>query len=282
MPETQAFSAPRNVWTRPSGTLGELVAAAYVRAAAQAQEEPSWRARAEVAPAVPSFRDALQQRTVSVIAELKRRSPSKGAINPGLDAASRAQCYAESGAAAISVLTEPDRFGGSTSDLSVVAAAVSVPVLRKDFIVASVQLYEARARGASAALLIVRALPPAALGELHSIGSLIGLDLLVEVRDEVELAVALDVGAAIIGVNNRNLETLLVDPGTVGRIIPLIPRGIAAVAESGMTSRVDVQHAGNAGADAVLIGSAVSAAADPGAAVRSLIGISVERDARPD
>ncbi|MEO6863962.1 MAG: indole-3-glycerol-phosphate synthase [Gemmatimonadaceae bacterium] len=257
------------------------MAAAYARAAAQAGEEDSWRARAAECKAVASFRDALLGPTVGVIAEIKRRSPSKGSINPGLDAVAQAQLYAGAGAAAISVLTEPDRFGGCVSDLSCVARAVSVPVLRKDFIVASVQLCEARARGASAALLIVRALPPEALVELHDAGTRIGLDLLVEVRDERELALALDIGARIIGVNNRDLESLIIDPATITRILPKIPRGVVAVAESGMSSRADVEIAADAGADAILIGSAVSAAADPDAAVRSLIGIPVERNARP-
>jgi indole-3-glycerol phosphate synthase len=281
MPETQAFSAQRRVWTPPSGTLGGLVRAAYARAAAQGHEEAEWRARAEATSAVASFRDALLRPTLSVVAEIKRSSPSKGPINPGMEATSRAKSYEDAGAAAISVLTEPDWFGGSMADLSAVAAVVSVPVLRKDFIVASVQLYEARARGASAALLIVRALRPEALAELHDVGSRIGLDLLVEVRDEAELAVALDVGATIVGVNNRDLESLQIDPHTVDRVLPRIPRGIVAVAESGMTSRLDLQRAAGAGADAVLIGSAVSAAADPGGMVRSYAGIPVERDARP-
>ena len=241
-----------------------------------------WREKAESGPSRPAFRDALRGPTVAVIAEIKRSSPSKGSINPELDAKSRARSYAESGAAAISVLTEPLRFGGSVSDLSDVAGAVMVPVLRKDFIVAAVQLYEARARGASAALLIVRALPPEALVELHDIGSRIGLDLLVEVRDEAELSVALDVGAMIVGVNNRNLESLVIDAGTVGRVVPLIPRGVVAVAESGMVLRSDVERAAQAGADAVLIGSVVSASADPSAAVRLLADIPVERDARPN
>jgi indole-3-glycerol phosphate synthase len=216
-----------------------------------------------------------------VIAEIKRRSPSKGAINVSMNAVSRAIEYASAGAAAISVLTEPDRFGGAATDLSDIASGVRVPVLRKDFIVSSVQLYEARALGASAALLIVRALPHSALVELHETGTRIGLDLLVEVRDERELGTALEAGARIIGVNNRDLETLVIERGTVERIVPLIPRGVIAVAESGMTSRSDVERAANAGADAVLIGSAVSAAADAVSAVSSLTEISVERDARP-
>jgi indole-3-glycerol phosphate synthase len=241
-----------------------------------------WHEKAEAAHPVPSFRNALRRHDVAVIAELKRRSPSKGPINPGLDAASQARAYAAAGASALSVLTEPDSFGGSTQDLSTVADAVSAPVLRKDFIVASVQLYEARARGASAALLIVRALPHAALVELHDTGTAIGLELLVEIRDEAELAIALDIGASIIGVNNRNLETLVIDPSTISRMIPRIPRGIVAVAESGMASPDDVAKAADTGADAVLVGSYVSAAADPATAVKSLTGITVKRDARRD
>ena len=215
-----------------------------------------------------------------MIAEIKRRSPSKGAIRPDMNAVARARSYADAGAAAISVLTEPDRFGGSPEDLSSVAGAVSVPVLRKDFIVAAVQLHEARARGASAALLIARALGPATLAQLHDEGSRIGLDLLVEVRDEWELDWALEAGAAIIGVNNRNLESLEIDRRTVERIVPLIPRELVAVAESGMCSRGDLECAARAGADAVLIGSAVSVADDPGATLSGYAGIPVERHAR--
>jgi indole-3-glycerol phosphate synthase len=280
MPETQAFSASRSVWTEPSGTLGELVRAASARALADAKHERDWRERAEAAPPAPSLRAALRQSTVGVIAEVKRRSPSKGAINPALNAADQALCYADAGAVAVSVLTEPDWFGGSTTDLSEVASVVSVPVLRKDFIVAPGQLYEARARGASAALLIVRALSHAALAQLHAVGLSVGLELLVEVRDAAELRRALDVGATVIGVNNRNLESLQIDPRTAERILPLLPRTVSAVAESGMATRADVQRAAAAGADAVLIGSAVSAAADPTAVVRSLVDVGVERDAR--
>jgi indole-3-glycerol phosphate synthase len=219
---------------------------------------------------------------VAVIAEVKRRSPSKGSINPAIDAVAQAAAYAAAGAAAVSVLTEPEHFGGSTADLEQVAAATSVPVLRKDFIVAAVQLHEARARGASAALLIVRALPQDAFVELFDVGTAIGLDLLVEVRDRTELARAIDVGARVIGVNNRNLETLVIDPETVHRILPLIPRNVVAVAESGMASEADVRGAASAGADAVLVGSFVSGAADPADAVRSLTGIPVRRDVRTD
>jgi len=282
MPETQGITASRRIWTPPSGTLGGLVAAAYARAAAQGSEAPRWNAKATNAATRPSFRDALNGSTVGVVGEVKRRSPSKGDINPDIQPAAQARLYVEAGAVAISVLTEPEHFGGSMSDLELVAGTVAVPVLRKDFIVSTVQLYEARARGAAAALLIVRALPHSALVELHDVGSAIGLDLLVEVRDEEELAIAIDIGARIIGVNNRNLETLVIDPSTVDRIVPLIPRDVVAVAESGMASPEHVQRAATAGADAVLVGSYVSAAADPLAAVRSLTGIRRERNARPD
>jgi len=282
MPETQAFSAPRSRWTPPSGTLGELVQASHSRAFSLLAHQDELIRAARSAPPAPSFREALLRPTVGVIAEVKRRSPSKGSINPNLDALSRASCYAAAGAAAISVLTEPDRFGGSVADLRNVAHGVSIPVLRKDFIVAPVQLHEARANGAAAALLIARGLSLSALPELIEAGTAIGLDLLVEVRDVAELERALDAGATIIGVNNRNLETLVIDHDTVERILPLIPRHVVAIAESGMVSRDDVQRAARAGADAVLIGSAVSAAEDAGAIVGSLTGVTVERDARPN
>ena len=282
MPETQAFSAPRSTWTPPSGTLGELVQAAHSRAYALRPRENALRDAAASAPVAPSLGDALRRPTVGIIAEVKRRSPSKGSINPDLDALARARAYVEAHAAAVSVLTEPDRFGGSIDDLRIVAAGVGVPVLRKDFIVAPAQLYEARATGAAAALLIVRALSVAALRDLVAAATNVGLELLVEVRDAGELQRALDAGATIVGVNNRNLETLVIDPATVERVLPLIPRHVVAIAESGMASRDDVQRAAHTGADAVLIGSAVSAAHDAGAMVRSFAGVVVERDARPN
>lgn len=282
MPETQAFSAPRPAWSPPTGTLGELVNASHARAATFVHEEQAWRERALARGPVPSFRAALRGENVAVIAEVKRRSPSKGDINAGLDAADRATLYQRAGAAAISVLTEPERFGGTLQDLEDVARAVSVPVLRKDFIVHPVQLYQARALGASAALLIARALSGSALLELAQIAEDIGLETLVEVRDAAELALALHAGAKVIGVNNRNLESLVMEHGTAERIVPLIPRTVVAIAESGMRTASDVGRAAAAGADAVLVGSAVSAAEDAAAAVAPLTQVPVERDARPD
>ncbi len=282
MPETQAFSIKQATWSPPTGTLGELVTASLVRAERQVGKAEFWKTQALAVSPTLSFRAALLRSTVGLVAEIKRRSPSRGVIRDTIDAADRARMYAGAGAAAISVLTEPDRFGGSVDDLDQVASAVQVPVLRKDFIVAPVQLYHARALGASAALLIARALSPDRLRTLHDAASAIGLEILVEVRNEAELELALEIGASVVGVNNRNLETLVIESGTAERIVPLIPRGVVAVAESGMSSRDHVLEAAAFGADAVLVGSAVSEAEDAPRLVRELTGVRVERDARPD
>jgi indole-3-glycerol phosphate synthase len=207
---------------------------------------------------------------VAVIAEIKRQSPSKGVINAGLSAAVRAAQYAAGGAAALSVLTEPSRFGGSLDDLREVKAAVGIPLLRKDFITHRVQLLEARVAGASAVLLIARALRPAVLTALARDARALELDVLVEARDEDELARALAIADAVIGVNNRDLETLVIDPAVGARLIPQVPAGRLAVYESGVREAADVERAALAGADAVLVGSVLSAAADPVEAVRAL------------
>jgi indole-3-glycerol phosphate synthase len=216
---------------------------------------------------------ALRKTHVAVIAEVKRSSPSKGSINATLDAAAQAEAYEKGGASAVSVLTEESRFSGSAADLADVVNRVSIPVLKKDFHVAESQLEEAVALNASAALVIVRAVEPARLKVLAASARASGLEILYEVRDETELRLALSVGAEIIGVNNRNLETLEIDRTTVERILPLIPPECIAVAESGYTSAADIESAARAGADAVLIGSVVSAASDPAAAVAALAKI---------
>jgi indole-3-glycerol phosphate synthase len=215
---------------------------------------------------------------VAVIAEVKRRSPSKGWINPGMSAADQAAAYAAGGAAAISVLTEPDHFGGSVDDLVAVRDAVGLPVLKKDFHVDAIQLLEAKAIGASAALLIVRALPQDQLAALVRVAGELRLEVLLEVRDAEELQRAVAAAAATsavtsIGVNNRNLETLVIDAGRAEELIASIPARFAAIAESGVSARGDVERAAGARADAVLVGSAVSAAADPCAAVRGLTNV---------
>jgi indole-3-glycerol phosphate synthase len=232
------------------------------------------------APPVPSLRAALQGSDVGVIAEVKRSSPSKGAINPGLDLVSQVRAYQSGGAVAISVLTEPTRFGGSDDDLVLARGAVPLPLLKKDFHVNVAQIFEARSLGASAALVIARAVPPSSLKELMAAGDDVGLEILVEVRDEQELRLALSLSATIIGVNNRNLETLEIDPETSLRILPLIPRGLVAIAESGVKRVADVQRVADAGADAVLVGSELSGATDPESVLRSLTGVARTGGAR--
>lgn len=229
---------------------------------------------------VPPFAAALQGTDVKVVAEVKRSSPSRGVINRDLDLETQVVAYEAGGAAAVSILTEPMRFGGSNEDLSRARGAVRLPLLKKDFHVEPVQILEARALGASAALVIARAVSPSRLAELLSAGIDAGIEILVEVRDERELDLALTLGAGLIGVNNRNLETLEIDPDTSLRILPLIPGDIVAIAESGVRSVQDVERLGRAGANAVLVGSEVSASSDPEAAVRSLTGVTRTTGAR--
>ena len=260
-------------WAPPTGTLGSLVEDAHRRAAELATRLPALERAASAGPAVPSFARALRRPQIAVIAEIKRRSPSKGEINAALSAADQARAYAAGGAAALSVLTEPTRFGGSADDLTAARGAVSVPLLKKDFHVAPAQVLEARVLGASALLLIARALRPTTLRALSALAIDVGLDVLVEIRDEHELDVALSTEAAVVGVNNRNLETLAIDLATGERLVPLIPPDRIAVFESGVTSSGDVERAATAGADAVLVGSSVSASNDATAAVRELAGV---------
>ncbi|MFI5231931.1 MAG: indole-3-glycerol-phosphate synthase [Gemmatimonadales bacterium] len=274
MPEAQGTAALENEWSFPTGPLGELTAAAELRAHALESASAALDRNARAAAPVASFADALARgRTVAVIAELKRRSPSKGAINEALDVRKRAAEYAAAGAAALSVLTEPARFGGSLDDLTSVHATVALPLLRKDFIVHRLQLLEARAGGASAVLLIARALTPARRTALAAEALDIGLDVLLEVRSERELELALRVERAVIGINNRNLETLVMDDSVSARLLPLVPPHRTVVYESGVTSRADVERAAALGADAVLVGSSLSSAGDGAAAAALLTGV---------
>jgi indole-3-glycerol phosphate synthase len=265
----QAFSR----WTPAAGILGTIVGEALLRASVLEGRLDELERLCATTPAGPSLRDALDQRSVTVLAEVKRRSPSKGAIAEGLDAVDQAQAYADGGAAGVSILTEPAHFGGSTHDLLDVRRRVALPVLKKDFHVAPIQLIEARALGASAALLIARALSPNRLAEMMRVGAALGLELLVEIRDETELERALAGGATMIGVNNRDLETLLIDPETAIRLVPLIPSSVVAIAESGVRTHAEVERYAAVGADAVLVGSSLSSAADPVAATRALAGV---------
>ena len=264
----------RRAWTPPVGPLGELVQAAAARVGAELAGRGRELERAvRGAPAPAPFVAALRSTHVAVIAELKRSSPSKGAINSGMDAGRQAAAYAAGGAAALSVLTEPSRFGGRTADLAAAAATTTVPLLKKDFHVDPLQVLEARALRASAVLLIARALDDDALAALVALAYDVGIEPLVEIRDEPELDAALAAGARVIGVNNRDLETLAIDRRTGDRMLPLIPAHCVAIAESGVRDAADVAAAARAGADAVLVGSSVSAAADPAHAVRELAAV---------
>jgi len=207
---------------------------------------------------------------VRIVAEVKRASPSAGAISAGLDAPAQAARYAAAGAAAVSVLTDGPGFGGSLDDLAAVRARVSVPLLRKDFVVERYQLLEARAAGADAALLIVAALDPERLSSLLADCAGLGLSALVEVHDEAEVEVALRCGARLVGVNNRNLKTFAVDLAVSERLLPMLPEGVKGVAESGVRTPADARRLQAAGAANFLVGEALVRAPDPGALLRAL------------
>lgn len=229
---------------------------------------------AQAAEALPprGFEGALRGAAeVSVIAEFKRRSPSAGEINPYAQAGGVARVYADAGAAAISILTDEPYFGGSLEDLRAAREAVGVPLLRKDFTLEPVQLYEARAAGADAILLIVRALTDARLRELLELADELGLAALVEVHDEREVDGALEAGARMIGANARDLATFEVDLERSFRLIEDLPSSVVAVAESGIRSAEDAAAAGSAGADAILVGGWLMKG-DPQAGVEALVG----------
>jgi indole-3-glycerol phosphate synthase len=259
--------------TQASGVLGAILAETVARLRGRSGERAQWERRAAAAKAPPPFAARLRGPSVGVIAEVKRRSPSAGGIREGADAVALAAGFARAGAAALSVLTEQTHFGGSLDDLERVARQVELPVLRKDFIVDPLQVYEARAAGASAILLIVRALTDERLAALASLAQQIGLEVLVEVHGSLELARAVAVRPPAIGVNARDLETLAVDPAVVAALLPAVPGEIVAVAESGLATRVDIERVAGAGADAVLVGTAAAKAADPGAVIASLVGV---------
>lgn len=233
--------------------------------------------RCEDLPAPRDAEAALRAPALSVIAEVKRSSPSKGALAEIPDPAALAQAYERGGASAISVLTEQRRFGGSLADLDAVRAAVDVPVLRKDFVVTDYQVWEARAHGADLVLLIVAALDDPKLSSLLSLTRQLGLTALVEVHDEVETTRAVDLGASVIGVNNRNLKTLDVDIETFTRLAPLIPASCVQVAESGIRGTGDARTFARGGADAVLVGEALVTGGDPESAVREMAALEVLR-----
>jgi indole-3-glycerol phosphate synthase len=232
--------------------------------------EQALEQRVASSPPPRGFSRTLQSDGLSVIAEIKRASPLKGPLNVDLEAAPLARAYAEGGAAAISVLTEPEGFKGSIEDMQA-ARDAGLPVLRKDFIIEPFQVLESRASGADAVLLIVKALSDELAG-LASACSALGMDALVEVHDENELDRAIEAEATLIGVNHRDLVTFEVDPDRTRKLAPLVPEGVTLVALSGVSRREEMLELSDAGADAVLIGETLVTAADPVAKLRELLG----------
>jgi indole-3-glycerol phosphate synthase len=219
------------------------------------------------------FNEALTRPGLSLIAEFKRRSPSAGALAPeSLEVATQVTAYERGGAAALSVLTDEPHFDGSLADLRAARAACGMPIIRKDFIVDPYQLYEAAVNGADAVLLIVAALGDRDLRALREEARSIDLDCLVEVHHADELERALEAGAEVIGINNRNLDDMSVDIATTFELMPDVPAGKTVVAESGISGRQELEELDRVGVDAVLIGGALMAAADPEAKVRELTG----------
>jgi indole-3-glycerol phosphate synthase len=212
---------------------------------------------------------------IAIVAEIKRRSPSKGDIAPELDAAEVARDYARGGASCLSVLTDGPHFGGSRQDLEAARAAVALPVLRKDFTVSTADLYDARIMGADAVLLIVALLSQHELVELFALARELGLAPLVEVHDEAELESALELGAGLIGVNQRDLHTFELDTERARRLAAHIPGGVVKVAESGVDSAGEVAALAEAGFDAVLVGESLLRSRDRTAAVAGLLGRTV-------
>lgn len=215
---------------------------------------------------------ALQGAEMKVIAEVKRSSPSKGALSDITDPAALAEQYQAAGASVISVLTEERRFKGSLADLTAVRSKVTIPILRKDFMIDEYQFFEARAHGADVILLIVAALAKSQLRDFYDLATELGMAALIEVHTADELERAMEISPRIVGVNSRNLKTLDVDPAAFAQLIPQIPSDVIRVAESGISSRIDVEFAQKHGAGAILVGEALVTSANPTLAMRTLLG----------
>jgi indole-3-glycerol phosphate synthase len=235
----------------------------------QADLESRLAARGDDRP----FREALVRPGLSLIAEFKRRSPSAGEISGSATVDGQVGAYERGGAAALSVLTDERHFGGSLDDLRAARGACDLPILRKDFIVDPYQLYEAAVNGADAVLLIVRALDDRELGAMYGEARGLDLDCLVEAHDGEELQRALELDADVIGINNRDLDSGRVDVSTTYELMPDVPAGKTVVAESGISSRAELEELERVGVDAVLIGEALMSAADPEAKTRELTGL---------
>ena len=254
-------------------TLDQILAATTATLPSLRERRKAIQHAADQATSPAPFLPPGARAHLALIAEVKRRSPSQGTISEALDPVAHAMRYAAAGASAISVLTDGPYFGGSLDDLRAVSAAVPVPCLRKDFILDELQILEARSAGASAVLLIVRALTPVRLSELLRATREAGLEALVEVHDARELEIALGTDARIIGVNSRNLDDFRIDIAAAWALIRRIPRERFAIAESGMATAADVQRAADAGADGILIGTALSSAPEPSALAQQFASI---------
>ena len=233
------------------------------------------QARAGDAPPPRDFGAALQSPKtgrVALIAEVKKASPSAGIIRPDFDPVQIARVYEDSGAACLSVLTDEKFFQGHDDYLIAVREAVSLPIIRKDFVVSDWQIYESRALRADAVLLIVAALPATQIKDYAALASEMGMAALVEVHTEAEMEVALEAGATLIGINSRNLKTFVTDLTTVARLAAMVPAGVTLVAESGLKTSADMRQVADAGAKAILVGETLMRSADIGAAVRELLG----------
>ena len=252
--------------------LADILAAHRARAAGDGRALPDLVAQAETMPAPRDFAGALRGGGLSCIAEIKRRSPSKGDLDPGLQADLVAKDYVTGGAACLSVLTDVDFFGGSEADLAAAREASGLPVLRKDFTVQEADVVDARLMGADAVLLIAAALSDAELQACSARADVLGLAALVEVHDEEELTRALDAGAGMIGVNQRDLRTFQVDHERACALATRIPAGVLAVAESGIRDADDARRLAEAGYDAILVGETLMRAADRPAQLRQLVG----------
>jgi indole-3-glycerol phosphate synthase len=252
--------------------LDEIVAHKQTEVAASRAvvSEPEMRAQAAAAPPPRDFAAAIAGPPVRIIAEVKRASPSAGAIRGDADPVAMARIYEQAGAAAVSVLTDRRYFSGSPEDLQAVRAAVRLPVLRKDFIIDPYQIYEARALGADAVLLIAGAVGPGDLAAFGRLAAELGMTAVFEVHDEGFVGEALAAGARVIGINNRDLGTLAVDLDTTLQLRPLIPAGLTVISESGIETVDDVARVCRAGIDAMLIGTVLMASADPASHLTAL------------
>jgi indole-3-glycerol phosphate synthase len=253
--------------------LDRILAAHRATAAADTRRLDDLIDEARACPPARGFTAALvdgAREGLAVIAEVKRRSPSKGDLAADLDPAAVARAYVAGGASCLSVLTDAEFFGGSPEDLAAARAAVDAPVLRKDFTVCAADVCDARTMGADAVLLIAAALDDAELADLHRLATEVGLDVLVEVHDEPELERALAAGATLVGVNQRDLVTFEVDHERAVRVGRAMPQGVVRVAESGVRGPVDAAALAAAGFHAVLVGESVVTAGDPAAAVAAL------------